>query len=190
MVLDRAAQGGIMNKHAKQTAATTGLAALLMLFYGFYASPTGISHSELYNTAVDVFRWTLRVGGFAMLATSITCFLGSRVGLLFDFVVTGSCGIVMVLVGGVGLFAGGAPGMQDVLTLLFGGVFVRAAWTSWGLFNTATDDAVQAAPEPEPVHPASIHPDSLPQDDDPAPPNGYLAALSKEKEEPPSASYE
>lgn len=187
----------MMNQHAKQTAATTALAALLMLLYGWYqGGPQGVSNSALYNSSVEVFRWMLRVGGVAMLLTSAVCFVGRRVGLLLDFLVTGLCGAIMLGVGAIGLFAGGAAGMPDILVLIFGFVFLRAAWVSWSLYGEGPSGGgafpVIAAdpPQPERVHPASVHPDSLPREGDPPPPDGFLAALSKEKQEPPSASYE
>jgi hypothetical protein len=185
-----------MNTHARQTAATTSLAALLMLLYGWYGGgPHGVSSSELYNAAVDAFRWTLRIGGVAMLLTSAVCFLGRSVGLLLDFLVTGLCGAVMTGVGAVGLLAGGAPGLQDMLVLVFGLVFLRAAWSSWVFYNEAAPVAAPGAgagrpAAVEPGHPASVHPSSLPNEGQPAPPQGYLAALADEKDEPPTASYE
>jgi hypothetical protein len=185
-----------MNVHAKQTAATTGLAALLMLLYGWYGGgPQGVSSSDLYNSAIDLFRWMLRIGGMAMLLTSVVCFTGLRVGLLLDFLVTGLCGAIMLGVGVIGLFAGGAPGLQDILVLIFGLVFLRAAWSSWALHGEAGQPAESAvaargASAPEAAHPASVHPEALPKDGEPPPADGYLSALAKEKEEPPSASYE
>ena len=47
-----------------------------------------------------------------------------------------------------------------------------------------------SAPVAEAVHPASVRPAALPKDGEPPPPEGYLAALAKEKDEPPTASFE
>lgn len=180
-----------MHQNARQSAYQSAFAAALMLFYGWYIGWTGISSDDTYNLAVEVFKWNLKLGGAAMLVVAIVCFLGQRIGLLLDCLVSGACGIIMAACALIWLTRGRGFDIQDAIVLAFGFVFVRAAWVSWTLFaGPQTSTTVAAPPAPEPIHPASIHPESLPMEHEPPPPDGFLAAMAKEKDEPPTASYE
>jgi hypothetical protein len=185
---------GNMNKYARQNAVQSAITAVIMLLYGFYLSATGWSSTvtdELYNIAMEVFKWTLKGGGAAMLVVAILCLAGQRVGLLLDCLVSGACGLIMAACGGIWMARGKGLDLQDIVVLVFGLIFMRAAWISWTLFaETPAEAPPQPPPEPEPIHPASIHPDVLPREGDAPPEEGFLAAMAKEKKEPPTASYE
>ncbi len=197
-----------MNEQAKGNAPWTALAALLMLYYGWAVGTIGISDSDFYNTVVDVFNWMLRVGGVCLLLVAMICFAGLRIGLLLDALVSGICGLVIIFCAVVYIKFDGLD-LYYLLYVLFGGLFVNAARNAGasflrtapgatgqgstgkqGWFGAKSSDAPTTAQPAEPPHPASIRPDSLPKDGEPPPPDGYLAALSKEDEEPPTASFE
>lgn len=165
-----------------------------MLFFGWMYGAVGVTDSEFYNAMVAVFYGALRFGGLLMLVVAGLCYFGVRAGLIVDVVVTGGCGLVMIAYGLAGLTPGVGIGTNNLLALIFGAVFLTAAHGSLRVYRGCDGRArpvgLAAPPAPEPVHPASIHPPSLPEADEPPPPEGYLAALSKEEDEPPSASYE
>ena len=182
-----------MNKYAKQNAIQSAITAVVMLLYGFYLSATGWSSlvsDDLYILAMEVFKWTLKGGGAAMLVVALLCFAGQPVGLLLDCLVSGACGLIMAACGAIWITRGKGFDLQDIVVLVFGVIFMRAAWISWTLFAEAPAEVPPPAPEPEPIHPASIHPEVLPKEGDAPPEEGFLAAMSKEKKEPPTASYE
>jgi hypothetical protein len=206
-----------MNQQAKDNAVWAGIAALLMLVYGWRYGTVGISDSGFYNTTVAVFNWMLRIGGIGMAGVAIICFAGLRVGLLIDVLVSGICGLIMVACAGYWLLSGGF-GFNDLLFLAFGGMFLNAARGCWSAYAASGPAAVGGASAvggpaagggpsagrgwlgvkplqppkppspPEPPHPASVRPKTLPEDGQP-PPEGYLAALAKEDDEPPTAAH-
>lgn len=172
-----------MNPHAKKNTLYTAITAILMIWCGWFTVFED-------TTSVTLFVWTLRLGGIGMVAVALLCFMGMNAGLLMDAIISGLCGVIMVLCGLDWLRHDGFK-LFDFIIVVFGVMFVRAAWTSWTLVGaSAAQEADAKPPPPEPVHPASLHPDSLPKDGEPSPPNGYLAALADEKQEPPTASYE
>lgn len=186
-----------MTDRIRAIAGQAVIAGLLMTFYGWYMSGKGISSSTAYNTMVDVFYWMLRLGGPLLLVGAAICYQGVRVGALFDGIVTLACGIVMVGYGISGLPTGVGVGLNNMLALVFGAIFIQSARRSLAVYRhsrteSAPDEraAVQIARPVEPVHPASVHADVMPGAEEPPPPDGYLAALSREKDEPPTASFE
>lgn len=182
-----------MNAHARQNAFWAGLAALMMLYFGWVKTGEGISGNAFYDTSVDVFYWMLKIGGILMLIVSAMCGTGVRAGLLLDVVVSGICGSVMVF---CGVYWGVNNGidMYYLLYAVFGVMFLGSAKSCWVSYHASRppppDVGPVVAPPPEPVHPASIHPASLPDDTQAPPPEGYLAALAKEDDDPPRASFE
>lgn len=195
-----------MNRHAKSNAIWTGIAALMMLYFGWGSSLVGTSENAFYNTTVDIFTWTLRVGGICLVVVSAVCLAGLRVGLLLDALASGITGLSFVLCAAYWLAAGGGFDINDLLILIFGGMFLKSARECWTAYAASAADVQAAAPtnrgwfgvkpleppkppaKPEPPHPASIRPKSIPEGGEP-PPGGYLAALAKEDEEPPTASF-
>src|SRR5215468_3059072 len=81
---------------ARANAPGAAIGAALMLFYGFYVSPIGLGDSQLYNASVDVFRWTLRIGGLALATIAAACFAGFVTALAIDAVVSGLIGIIFL----------------------------------------------------------------------------------------------
>jgi hypothetical protein len=182
-----------MNEHAKRNAANTAVAAGLSLFYGWFYATIGISDDAFYNFTVSCLFWTLRIGGLLLLIAAAICFLGRRGGLLLDAVFSGCIAVVMVLCAAYWMKADGFNS-QNIIIFVFGILFGRAAWFSWGSFSlgdsTNTSQVIESVEAGSTPHPASIHPDVLPTEDQPAPPDGYLAALSKDPDPPATASHE
>ncbi|HVP12367.1 MAG TPA: proline-rich domain-containing protein [Phycisphaerae bacterium] len=189
-----------MYEAARRNAAYTLIVGCVLLVYGWMSSP--IHYDELgpfYNTSVEVFFWILRLGGLAFVLIAVLAFMGLRLALFLDAAVSMICGLFMVLCGGYWIKETGLD-LSRILYVVFGVMFLRASMSSLALFRgqapagPETPGGTEARPHPgdaaseEPPHPASVHPDSLPKDGQP-PPEGYLAALSKDKTEPPDAAF-
>jgi len=204
-----------MNRHAKENAFPAGIAALVMMLYGFAFGGIGVSPAlgPFYETTIQVFNGLLKFGGLALGAVAVMSVAGLRAALLCDFLVSGLCGCLMAACAVYWTVQEKSLSVMNVLILVFGVMFIRAAFVSWSLYWPAgeqdggesvdkaagggwfgrkkpTPDSQVDAPKADPIHPASIHPSSLPEEGQPPPDEGYLAALSKEDEDPPSASYE
>jgi len=186
-----------MDERARATGIHAAIGALLMLGYGWgmggFSSLS--SAGGFYIAAVSVFNGMLKFGGIAMAVSAAICLTGKAVGLLTDAVVSGICGLVMVGCAVIWIASGGGFDMQDLLILIFGGLFISGARRSLSEYRSVQPTAAPSVAragnvESQPPHPASIRPASLGGADDEPPPDGYLAALSKEKDEPPTASFE
>jgi len=169
------------------------LPAGIMLVYGFvyYSDVSGTSNSEIYNRAVTVFGATLKIGGVLMVAVTAACAIGMPAALLLDAIVSVGCGGTFAACGLIWLITVGD--LQGILLLVFGIIFLASGWSSWNLYAIggvadARDPAAEA--DEPPPHPASLPSDALPRPDETPPPDGYLAALSREKTDPPRAEHE
>lgn len=202
-----------MNQHAKQNAFSVGIAAMVMMVYGFVVGGFGMAPDlgPFYETTIHVFNWMLKIGGVALAVIALLSLVGWRPALLCDFLISGMCGIIMASCGVYWTVQEKGFDIQNLLILVFGVMFVRSAMVSWSLFESGgstvgagdaptgggwfgrkspSGQEPQKPAPPEPIHPASIHPSSLPEEGEAPPAEGYLAALSKEDEEPPTASFE
>jgi hypothetical protein len=190
-----------MNEHARGNATHTLIAGIVLLIvFWWYTDFGGFSEDSVFNILADVSIWTFRIGGVALVLISLSLFAGRSIGLLLDAVVSACIGIVMLACGVYGAAIYEESRLYYLLFALFGLIFSKAAYNSFQAykhrpaeeFGAAPASAMAGGPEKppadEPVHPASVHPDALPEDGEPPPDDGYLAALSKEKDEPPSDS--
>lgn len=196
--------GAVANQYARQNGFYALVASLLMLYYGFGPGLwSGFDHGQIYSASFHVFNWVLKGGGLCLLAVAAFSFTGSRLALLFDFLVTGVSGTLMALCAACWTIFERAVDLQNLLVLVFGAMFIRSALGSWSAYGAATrriDDTApgrrepasvpKAIAKPTPVHPASVHPKSLPRHGEPPPEEGYLAALAREDEDPPEPSIE
>jgi hypothetical protein len=189
-----------MYEPARRNAAYTLVVGLVLLLYGWMVRPVYSDElGSFYNATLDVFFWTLRFGGGVFVVIGVLAFGGLRAALLLDALASAICGAVMLLCGLYWMKEIGFD-LSRILFVFFGIMFLRAAKGSFTLFGGGEPAAVAAdaagsqehsagIPSDQSVHPASQHPDSLPGEDQPPPPEGYLAALSKDKTEPPDAAF-
>ena len=181
------------NKYAQYNASTVAFAGALMVFWAWYSRGEWnypADASKLFVFSLHAFDWLLIVGGVSMLIVSVFCYLGMRVGLLLETIVSGTCGMVFVLCA-VTWIANGSTGLQTFLNFIFGFMFVSAARSAWSMYSAGAPDRTTsgfpvqtpAAPVAPPApHPASLASSALPKDGEPAPDEGYLAALAKEED--------
>lgn len=113
--------------HIRRNAGTAGLAAALLLFFGFYylARPSG---SDLFSIVALVFYYTLRLGGIAMAVVALWSLSGRATALFVDAIVSVAIGVLLILTG-LGLLTGGDL-VQPVLNVVIGGMFISAGWRS------------------------------------------------------------
>lgn len=171
-----------MNQNAKLNASTVAFAGALMLFWSWY------SGSWTYpDFATVMFDWMLLVGGIAMIGVAVVCYLGARIGLLLETIVSGICGVIMLVCAGTWIVKG-LMGINTVLIGIFGVMFVSAARSAWSMYQSDSGSGPHVAAQlaapvaPPPPHPASQASPALPKDGEPPPEEGYLAALAKEEE--------
>ena len=190
-----------MYEPARRNAAYTLIVGLVLLLYAWMSNPVYSTElGSFYNATIDVFFWTLKIGGGAFVLIALLGFAGLRVAVLLDAFVSAVSGLVMLLCGAHWIKETGFD-LPRLLFVFFGVMFLRAAIGSISSFKGgesiapiaagAAEPQAQAggAPADEPAHPASEHPESLPAEGEPPPPDGYLAALSKDKTEPPDAAF-
>jgi hypothetical protein len=184
-----------MYEPARRNAGYTLIAGLVLLAFGLLSQPAYlVEDQDFYNRSLSLFFGTLKAGGGVLLLVAVLSFAGLRIGLLLDAVTSGACGLVMILCSAYWVKFDGLD-VSNALFIVFGILFVRAAFVSFSVFKgeapSAGRPAIAAADAPasDPVHPASLHPDSLPNEGEPPPPEGYLAALSKDQGEPPDAAF-
>lgn len=187
-----------MDERARATGVHAAIGALLMLAYGWGMGGFSAvsSAGKVYLLAVDAFNAMLKFGGVAMAISAGVCLAGQRPGLLMDAIVSGLCGAIMIVCSLVWILSGGGFDIQDVFILIFGGLFLSGAKRSFVEYGLSAKVAARPATAtstveaPSAPHPASIRPTSLGALGEEPPPDGYLAALSKEEDEPPTASFE
>lgn len=182
-----------MNRYAKLNAPMVTLAGAVMLFWAWYTRggwSYPASASAFFVFTLHAFDWMLLVGGAAMVTVGIVCFSGARIGLLLESIVSGICGVVMLVCAGTWL-SNGSLGPNTILIGFFGFTYVSGARSAWAMYrgSAATPGppgvrvsapVVPAAPPPP--HPASQASSALPKDGEPPPEEGYLAALAKEED--------
>jgi hypothetical protein len=181
-----------MNQYARQNASYTGFSGLMMLAYGWGMGIHGTSSSAFYNMTVAVVQGVLKFGGIALVAVAVISYMGLGVSLILEAIASGICGAILVMGSLYWMISGQAFGMIDFIFLIFGGLLLKDAVSAWQALRLKPRTAplpVQPA-RPEPIHPASVRSSVLPGVGEPAPEEGYLAALAREQEKPPTANYE
>lgn len=179
----------------RQTALSAAVSGALMLFFGF-RDIQGLD-SEAYNQVIDVFVWTLRIGGFAMLLSAALCLLQFPVALAYDALAAALIGLLLIGEA-LGMIAiARSADILDVLLLLFGVMFVRSGWVSWASYrdgvlaeNAELPEGADPEEQPgeartdstrdqEPSAGDNVKPGELSGPADNSPPSGFLADLGK-----------
>lgn len=130
----RLAEGGrigvsIMASRVRQNAPSAAIAAVLMIYFGFFvlAKPAG---ADLFHRAALVFCFTLRIGGIIMALIAVGSLVGHRVVLLVDGIASPAIGALFVLSALAMLFDGGGA-FNCGLYVVFGAMFVSAGVRNW-----------------------------------------------------------
>jgi len=199
-----------MNEDVKQNAWHCGFSGLMMLAFAYWYGALGPSpelDGAVYVRSFDVFNLTLRAGGALLLVAAGLSAAGIGVAALMEVIVSGLSGVLMLGCAVCWIVSEGGLGPIDLLALVLGLILAHAGIRSLGAYragmarrSVGTDRGRAASGElfgsgsahvskptvPEPVHPASLASDALPKAGDAPPEEGYLAALSKEQDDPPS----
>lgn len=174
--------------------------AALMLYFGWMVLSPWEQPDSFLQTTGNILCWTLRLGGIGMGLVALLYFAGLPAARPIETVVTGLAGLLMIFGGGYGVVSSGGGDVQAILYVVFGLMFLREARQAWRMHQAAhaaiTADSMVAparsvsSAAAEAPHPASIRPASLADADRNPPPEGYLDALAREDDKPPTASYE
>lgn len=175
-----------MNRHASQNAGMAAFAGLILLVFGiWYPLSPAFKRGEFYEFLFDLFRWTLCIGGVSLLGVAVVCMMGRSIGLLLDAIVSGVVGILLLVcaVGWISYESG--VDMTNIVVLLVSLMLLKEGYSNFNLWRvTAEAGPVPRAIVPPPeAPPVKIASGILPKDGEPPPPEGYLAALAREKDE-------
>lgn len=173
------------------------IAALLLGYYGFFtlAEPDG---TDLYSQCNWLFYHTLRIGGVLMGLMAVWSLTGMALALVVDGVVSMVIGALFALTGG-GMLLDGGVGLNTILIIIFGMMFVGAGRRNLLTFRHLSaggrvsvvevltpPPAARPPPTPKPpstVDAAASQPRSVsPAEHEPeleTPPGGFLASLGK-----------
>jgi hypothetical protein len=166
----------------RSNALFAGIAAALMLWYGFAnaPTPTGLSESAVYDASVYAVRIGMQIGGIGLLAAAAFCTVGLRAGLVLDALVSAVFGAVFLLIGLYWMLVDRT--VTDLILAVFGGVLLSSAVRQWGLWSSTASwsRAPKVSGQSRVEEPP---PETLPRfpkrADAHEPPEGYLAALGR-----------
>ncbi len=198
-----------MNAYAKENAFFTAVAGLVLLAYGWLGGGLQGVHDRgpVYDASFVLFSIILKYGGAVMLAVGAWQYTGQSLSILADAIVSGLCGLTLFFCGITWIVMERSIAyLNNILVPVVSIFLMRNAAASFAAWRRAEKQGVvprarpatSAAPRAERVepaappapHPASLASSALPKDGEPPPDEGYLAALAREKQEPPNASYE
>lgn len=122
--MDTQRRGAAVAAFVRANATSAGLAALCLLFFGFYvlADPTGTTGFARANW---VYLYTLRIGGIAMAVIAVWSLLGHRVALAVDAVASLLIGGLLIVSALVLKYLGWDM-VNTVISVICGGMFVSS----------------------------------------------------------------
>ncbi|MBK8269533.1 MAG: hypothetical protein IPK83_15015 [Planctomycetes bacterium] len=178
-----------MNRHASQNAGMAAFAGLILLVFGIWylrhpMSPA-FKRGEFYEFLFVLFRWTLCIGGVSLLGVAVICMIGKSIGLLLDAIVSGLVGILLLVCAVGWICYESSVDLTNIVVLLVSLMLLKEGYANFNLWRvTAEAGLVPRAVVPRPeAPPVKIASGILPKEGEPPPPEGYLAALAKEKDE-------
>ncbi|HWL95298.1 MAG TPA: hypothetical protein VNT79_17390 [Phycisphaerae bacterium] len=172
---------------ARENAGTAAFGGVILLILGsFFRIGFHAGHGPIYAFLIDLFNWSVPAAGALMLAAAALCFLGSRYGLILDAATSGVTGLILVACGVGWTVFEGKLDVYTVVVLLLAVMLLRESYSTgmnfWGhMPRSAGGKRVVEAMAPAP--PVRINSSVLPKDGEPAPEEGYLAALARERDE-------
>jgi hypothetical protein len=114
-------------------AGSAGVAAALLLLFGFY----GFAIPDIKTTfdlGDALSTCTMRAGGIGLLLAAVGCATGRPIALLLDSVVSIATGVLLATSAVLMIVGAGGAGLNQMLYIVFGIVFVSAGWRNGVLF--------------------------------------------------------
>ena len=168
-------------RRVRSTALWAGLAAVIMLFCG-YRIEWPQPEASLPHAGTLVFKYTLQIGGWVILAEALWLLTGARAALVCDGVVTVLVGMLLVL-GGLLMTPGSI--WRAILFIVFGLLFIHSGLRSWRDARELSAASVGDAPAPLADAPDPAAPDPTARPDaaidpgaEPPAPEGYLSQFA------------
>ncbi len=126
----------------RENTLSSAIAALLLSYYGFtvLAEPTG---TGMFERAGLLFYHTLRVGGVMMAVIAVLSIIGVGVTLLFDAIVSVGIGVLFAVTG-LAMWADGGTGLNPLLQVVFGAMFVSAGVRNGRHYSALRGEARQS----------------------------------------------
>ena len=121
---------GDVASYVRRNAGSTGLAAACLLFFGFFRfsfQPV----TDLFTLGDAVFNYTLRIGGVLMALIAVWSLTGHVSVLLADGIISIVIGALLAFSGVAMMIGAGGIGLNQVLYVVFGGMFISAGVRSW-----------------------------------------------------------
>jgi hypothetical protein len=113
-----------VDTRVRQNVGSAGLAAGLLIFFGFFYMAKPIE-GGLGGWAALVLYHTLRIGGLAMAGVAVWSSLGHPMALLVDAVTSCLIGAILVITGILMLIGGYSP-LQTIILVACGTIFISA----------------------------------------------------------------
>lgn len=113
------------------------VAGLSLALFGFFM----FSIPEVKDTFTlgdAIFNYTLRIGGAAMLLAAAACLTGRPAALVFDAVMSTLVGIGLIVSSVLMIYGAGGAGINQILYLLFGGMFISAGVRNGRLYGSVS----------------------------------------------------
>jgi hypothetical protein len=126
-------------QRVRSHALSTGIAAGLLLFFGFFRGLSADTGNVLYDGSVTAFTWSLKIGGITLGAAALGCLSGLRWAMMLDGAASIVLGAVFVGVAAVWTVNGD---MDGVLVGIFSIMFLyagRSAIAECVQFGQVTD---------------------------------------------------
>ncbi len=120
----------------RQNAGSAAFAAACLLFFGFFwfVLPTV---TNLFSLGDAICNYTLRFGGIAMAVAAVWSWTGRPKALLFDAITSVPIGLLLIA-SAVLMMLGGGFGLNQLLYILFGGMFIAAGVRNWRDYHALT----------------------------------------------------
>lgn len=167
-------------RRVRSTALWAALAAAIMLFFG-YRTEWPLPENSVPRAGTYLFVYTLKIGGWVMLAEALWLWTGRRAALVCDGVVTVLIGILLVL-GGLLMTPGN---WKAILFIVFGLLFIHSGLRSWRDARELSAASVGDAPAPLADAPDPAAPDQTARPDaaidpgaEPPAPEGHLSQFA------------
>jgi hypothetical protein len=122
-----------IQQRVRSAALWAGIAAAIMLWYYYPRVSWTLPEDNPQRIGGQVLLFTLLYGGWAMVVSTVFLLTGAVQALLVDAVAAALSGGLLV-VSGLLLFAGG--GMQPLLYVIIGALFVHSGLNAWREFRT------------------------------------------------------
>lgn len=114
------------------------IAALSLALFGFVIKFVIPVVTDMFTLGDAIFGYTMRIGGVAMFLAAAACLTGRPAALVFDAVMSFLIGIGLIVSSVLMISGAGGAGINQILYLIFGGMFVSVGVRNGRLYGSLT----------------------------------------------------